>query len=497
MAAVIRLRSGAACVAAFVLALAVSPAHAEAAWFEPGDIQLRNDLLLLNDADVIRLPVSQWPIPRAAVRLALANSKKHFATNEAVSMALARVEARLSPNGWRFDLSASAGEEARLRTFDTVGRDDGEASVRARYDDDRFSAGLRVTGTADPVDGKSLRLDGSHATVAWGNWLISANTLDRWWGPGHDGSLILSTNARPMPTLMIERATAVPFESRWLSWLGPWRFNFGISRMEDHRQDIDSPLFMAWRVSIMPFDDVELGISRTAQFCGKQLVCDWDSFWNMLAGNDNVGIDATPENEPGNQMAGFDIRWSSPIGELPYAIYSQMIGEDESSYLPVKYLAQFGVEVWKPFSDGSLLQGFVEYSNTTCSDISARGPYYNCAYNQGRFGIEGYRFRGRVIGHTMDNDAVGVSVGATLTNARGDVWSATLRGADLNRDNFDTSNTVSFGPARYAAAEFGWSGRAFGDSVSLRVGAEAYEPQGEDRTIEPYGFLGWKHDLNP
>ena len=60
---------------------------------------------------------------------------------------------------------------------------------------------------------------------------------------------------------------------------------------------------MAWRVVVMPFKEVEIGFSRTAQFCGEQLACDSDVFGNLIVGNDNVGIDATPENEPGNQMA--------------------------------------------------------------------------------------------------------------------------------------------------------------------------------------------------
>ena len=38
-----------------------------AGWFESGDVMLRNDLLLLNDAGVIRLPVGQWPMPRYRV----------------------------------------------------------------------------------------------------------------------------------------------------------------------------------------------------------------------------------------------------------------------------------------------------------------------------------------------------------------------------------------------------------------------------------------------
>jgi hypothetical protein len=52
--------------------------------------------------------------------------------------------------------------------------------------------------------------------------------------------LILSNNARPMPTLMVERAEARPFESRWLNWLGPVAFSSGFSQMEERSRDIDA-----------------------------------------------------------------------------------------------------------------------------------------------------------------------------------------------------------------------------------------------------------------
>jgi hypothetical protein len=485
-----------------VLLLGLSRAAvAGAGWFESGDVVLRNDLLLLNDAEVIRLPVNQWPMPRDAVAYALDHAKEHLATNAAVSTALARVRARLG-NGpasgkLAFGAALTAGNASLLRDFEALGREDAELSGRVSLAvGDRAEASLHVTGAADPADGQELRLDGSHATVRWGNWLLSANLLDRWWGPSHESSLILSSNARPMPTAMIERATAQPFESRLLSWLGPWRLSFGISRFESDRQDIDAPLFMAWRVVVMPFKDVEIGVSRTAQFCGKQLVCDLDSFGNMLVGNDNVGIDATPENEPGNQMAGFDLRWNSPIGSWPYAIYSQFIGEDESSYLPAKFLSQYGAEVWKPTPQGGLFQGFIEYSATTCSAHTAHGPYFNCAYNQGLFNVEGYRYRGRVLGHTADRDAEVYSLGGTFTTPRGDLWTATARTARLNRDDFgDVRNTVASVPTDYDALELGWRGQVLGQHLSIDLGVESIEPENGSRDVSPFGFVSWHYEF--
>ena len=270
--------------------------------------------------------------------------------------------------------------------------------------------------------------------------------------------------------------------------------SFGLSQMEHEREDIDAPLFMAWRIEIMPFKDIEIGLSRTAQFCGEQLECNWDVFWNMLIGNDNVGIDATAENEPGNQMAGFDLRWNSPIGNWPYALYAQYIGEDESSYVPAKYIAQLGVEMWKPMANGGLVQGFVEYSTTTCSANTGRGPYYNCAYNQGRFNVEGYRYHGRVIGYTADRDAENYILGGTFTSPDGEIWSATARTSRLNRDDFgDVRNTVASVPTTYNSLEFGWRGKLFGESIGADLGVELIEPEGGERDVQPYGFVRWTH----
>lgn len=490
---------------ALVCMFRAPPAAADAGWFEPGDVVLRNDLVLLNDAEIIRLPVNQWPIPRAMVAHAMSNAKSHFAKNAAVMAAMARVQARLGPadtktsRGLTLDGSLTAGDPALLRDFDSLGRDNGELRGRATYSTgERAEFSLNLTAVANPEDGDEFRLDGSHATAQWGNWLVSANTLDRWWGPSHVSSLILSNNARPMPTVVAERATALPFGNKYFSWLGPWRMTFAMSQMEHAREDIDAPLFMAWRVSFMPFKDIEIGLSRTAQFCGEQQECSWEVFWNMLIGNDNVGIDATPENEPGNQMAGFDLRWNSPIGSWPYAIYAQYIGEDESSYVPAKYIAQAGLEAWKPLVDGGLVQVFAEYTTTTCSASTDRGPYYNCAYNQGQFNVEGYRYKGRVIGYTADRDAENYILGGTYTRPNGETWSATARTSRLNRDDFgDVRNTVASVPTSYDSLEIGWRGKLFGQHIEIDVGVEAIEPAGADLDVQPFGFVRWTHAFGP
>ena len=64
---------------AAVLCVVAPQARADAGWFESGDTQLRMDLQLLNDAEIIVLPLNQWPLPRAAVRFAPRGAGPPFA----------------------------------------------------------------------------------------------------------------------------------------------------------------------------------------------------------------------------------------------------------------------------------------------------------------------------------------------------------------------------------------------------------------------------------
>jgi len=79
--------------------------------------------------------------------------------------------------------------------------------------------------------------------MSLGNWSLSAGYLDRWWGPGWEGSLILSDNARPVPSFGIDRIEAQPFTLPVLRWLGPWRFSTFMGQLEEDRDYPEALLF--------------------------------------------------------------------------------------------------------------------------------------------------------------------------------------------------------------------------------------------------------------
>src|SRR5690606_26545454 len=333
--------------------------------------------------------------------------------------------------------------------------------------------------------------DGSDISIRWGNWIFSANQMDRWWGPGRDGSLILSNNARPMPALSLDRVRSLPVDVPVLRWLGPWRFSGFLGLMENHRSDVDRPVFMGMRLVFKPAPIFEFGLSRSAQFCGKGRECSLGTFGRVLIGRDNVGIRGLedPDAEPGNQMAGFDVRIVSPFKPLPIAIYGQEIGEDNSSTgIPERYLAIFGTEAWFMLRSGSVLRSHVEYANTKVkwynSDIE-----YDVAYTQGIF-TEGYRYRGRNIGHTTDGDSESVSVMLSLTTGEGSRWAALARRGRLDRCCTPLANSlITNGPSRYTSGEVSWEGRVRAFRVGAQVGYGRQTPDSAGDSEGVFGFL--------
>ncbi|HET7812208.1 MAG TPA: capsule assembly Wzi family protein, partial [Steroidobacteraceae bacterium] len=294
---------------------------------------------------------------------------------------------------------SGAYQPTELRDFADTPREEGELGLRASWLTSHFAINLQGSYVTNPDDNKDWRADGSYLGVNFGNFMLSAGFMERWWGPGWDNSLILSTNARPIPTLTLERNYTDPFKTKWLSWIGPWRASIAMGQMESHDVAVPDVLFFAARVNFKPKPWLEFGLTRTAQWCGGERTCDWNTFVDMVLGNDNQTEGGTDE-QPGNQMAGYDMRVRSPWRKLPLVFYTQWIGEDEAGGFPSKFIGQFGLETWGSTRIGGW-RVRVEYADTTCIFLSSE-PEYNCAYRNTIY-PQGYTYRGRIIGASMDN----------------------------------------------------------------------------------------------
>ena len=354
-----------------------------------------------------------------------------------------------------------------LRRFGYTPREEGEVSAGVHYTGERFAFRAQATAVVDADDGKTYRPDGSYAAMVLGNWMLHAGYVDRWWGPGWEGSLIYGSNARPIPSVTLERNYSDPVEHPWLEWLGQWRFVATAGQLEGDRDDAPHARFSGARLTWKPHARVEVGISRSAQWCGEGRPCGVDVFWDLLTGNDN---DQALEEQPGNQMAGFDARWSLPWA--PIALYAQMIGEDEANLLPSQYLGLFGAELSGGFGDRSW-RAHLEYSDTACSFYESP-PNFGCAYNNVIY-TDGYQYRDRSIGHAIDGDSQQYAAGLLLANADGSNWELAAQSADVNRANANPVHSVEPAAAQIHSVDLYYRRSLWGGRLGLAIGYERRE----------------------
>jgi len=405
-------------------------------WLAPGDESVRNDVQLLADSGLLRGPVTTWPmswpdIARDALGAQIAGLDENTAAALLRVQRLARDASTAGYAGSGLRVSG-AHQPPQLRTFAASPREEGEVAIRAGWLGDHLALNLQGAYVIDPDDGKKFRADDSYVGINVGNFMISAGLMQRWWGPGWDGSLILSTNARPIPTVTLERNYTDPFKTKLLSWIGPWRASIAVGEAESHDVAVAKVRFLAARVNFKPQPWLEFGLTRTAQWCGGNRECGWKTFTDLLVGRDNQVSGGGPaEEQPGNQMAGYDFRARSPWRALRLAVYSQWIGEDEAGGLPAKFIGLFGLETWGSNSLGGWRLR-AEYADTACN-FTRQEPIYGCAYRNSLY-PQGYAYRGRNIGHTIDNDSRMLTVAGLLTRVNGDVLSVALRRVNVNRD---------------------------------------------------------------
>ncbi len=418
-----------------LLLAAVAPLALAGPLVPAGDPVLRMDIQRLADAGVVKGTTSTWPMAWGPI---LEDLQDIDAAELSPGVADAFVRVRDRAN-WEtrsdeltFDARVGFADNAtRIRSFQNTPRGKAEVGAGIGWIDDWISVDLNVQYVNSDQDDDEFRVDNSMIGIAAGNWSISASTMERWWGPGWDGNLILSNNARPFPSIAIDRIFTDAFKTKWLSWLGPWDLSVMFGRLEKERE-VPNAHFFGMRFNFRPIDSLEIGVFRTAQWCGDDRPCDLSTFVDLFLGRDNIGDDQIGEdNEPGNQLAGLDFRWSPGLLDHSVALYGQFVGEDEAGGFPSRWLGQFGGE-WSGYvANRWSTKIFAEFAGTSCQ-FHESSELFNCAYNHSIYRT-GYRFRARAIGHGADNDARIVTAGVVLADADDTQWRAHVRFGALNR----------------------------------------------------------------
>ncbi len=462
------------------------------AWIPATDSDLRNAVELLVDERVFEIPLLAWPLPRAELVAAVESSRSRAGLSAAQESALSRIEAALSLP--RREWFAAAGAPSDLRGFEDAPRENGEAGVTLRWQSEgRLSGELKARVAIDPVDGQQLRPDGSYLAAATGNWLWSGGWQERWWGGGYDGSLQLSSNARPVFALALDRQRSKPFETRWLRWLGPWTMGTFFGALESSRPDSNHALLWGLRVAARPLPGLEVSITRNAQFCGDKPPCSPKAFWNLFIGNDNVGENVSASEEPGNQLATYEAKWSGHVATVPFGIYIQRTGEtiDNRIPRPLRTLNLVSLSTWGNARGADRWKARLELSTTIVADFTSE-QIADVAYENSLF-TAGYRYRGRVLGHSTDSDSRQALVGFDYDEGHR-TWSARLRRAQINWLGGvpQPNHLLSKGPALWWGADAALTQTVLGGQLELLVGLEHHDDRLGDRSsVLGRGYLRW------
>lgn len=461
------------CIAATLLI----PAFASAGpWISPGDEELRHHLQILADAQILSTPVTTWPVMWSSIKQDL-NSSSRREIPDALLWSLQYVRFALNQQtsgALHGNARADVGNSVEaLRGFSADRRESAELGASLDLLGNIFAAHLEGTLADSPSDGNTARPDGTYVAAILGNWAFSAGWQDRWWGPGWQSSLILSSNARPVPALALQRNNTEAFATPWLSWLGPWQFTTFIGELESSAT-IPNAKLIGGRLTLKPFKSFEMGFSRTAQWGGDGRPQSAHSLWDMITGRDNSGSGGiNSNNEPGNQLAGLDGRWSFPVGLTRNAFYGQIIGEDESGGLPSRNMYLAGLE--SAFNSGHWSHRLMLEGATTVAD-RFHGGRFNYAYEHGIY-RDGYRYEGRPLGAAFDNDSDSLTLSGEHFRDNGQQLSWSISHLNLNIDN---SNRAGAGGNVFGADETqliharASYGIPFAKSWKMTVGGEIY-----------------------
>lgn len=431
--------------------LTLVPAMAMARpWIEPGDARARHSIQWLADQGCFSAPMVTWPIMWADVSAALDNKDAAPVCTKSSAWRYLRAErnyhARETVNA-EIGLSTANRSQPLFRDFGGGVRDKGTVSARVEGMSGPLAAGLAVSYTNASDADDDVKLDGSYLAGVIGNWVLGVGAIDRWWGPGWHSSVSLSTNARPVPSVWLNRKYSQRPSWPFLSWIGPWNLVAFAGQLESDRAVSDAKLAGA-RFSFRPFQQLEIGLTRTALVGGdgRQSFRAAKKCAVGKSNSKNLASDAC------DQRAGADLRLSLPIGSNSLGLYTEYSGEDEAGGLPSHPMGLVGVDLATAFAGGEQ-RFYLEHADTTTNSLWGGDDRPNYAYENGVYKT-GYRYKGRNIASTWEGDARVSTLGAAHFFRSRRSISLSFSHAELNRDDTVPTRPAEAGiPALETAAK--------------------------------------------
>ncbi|MCG7547165.1 capsule assembly Wzi family protein [Pseudoalteromonas sp. Of7M-16] len=329
-------------------------------WISAEDSALKHSIDLLVSHGLINRPVNQYPLlwqgiahdlkqidsATLSTESAFAVSHLRHALQHAKNKAHSGVKMhfREKPNT-DTGMGENSREKSGVTTFGEITSNNVSARVQVNYAD-------------EALDEKHVNHHGSHLAVLLGDWSLSAERIDYWWGPGNETALLLSNNAPPMKAVRLSRANTNYSGPKFLSFIGPWQITAIAAKHKPVDKEGD---FWGARFSATPIQGLELGFATTGS----------DFLFTHL--------DTSSELKK-QRITSVDFKYSSILGGQPFAIYGEYSGNNDNGVLPDEALFSAGIESFWSDKDYRI-KGYVEYSDTT-TDCLAQSASFQCNFQQ-------------------------------------------------------------------------------------------------------------------
>lgn len=400
-----------------------------APWVEADNVYLRADIQLLADHQVIKAPINRFPLMWADIAADLDEVNLNTLDdnlNRSYQRVIFHLNQAKNPSQPASIKVAAATDRPKFKHFGDSQSEKTEITSSKTFVGSNFAAHLEIHNVSDAIDDKSFRLDGSYLAYRLGNWNIIGGAVPMWWGPGWDSALLMSTNARPVPGISLNRQQALAFETPWLSWIGPWSFNTFMGKMEDNGRTIPNTLLWSSRLSVKPFSSLELGFSRSTMWGGEGRGNGFSDFWDVVTPSESDNKEDNPTDV--NDLGSIDFRWSTSALGQSFGVYYEMGFEDYgiSSITPSKRSHLAGIDTDFFFGD-DLYSVFFEASDTYHAECA-------CIYEHDVYRT-GYRYRGKEIGSTYGSNASSVTLGVIAQPENDSYWQASVSKIELNKNN--------------------------------------------------------------
>ena len=348
---------------------------------------------------------SSYPIPLALIRNPNEDMFNNMSLmNEYIEVAdkIIQTESKEFINEIGF---SSNSEFNPFRFIDSKFKDKNSLFFSTSYLGERFASKISITAFENPYQEKKYDFSDSYFAFVAGNFILGVGNYDRWWGPSHHASLILSNYSKSSPGFFIRSLEGFTSPLPLIRSFGKLNFSFFANQLESSRA-IKNPFLISGRFSFNPVNGLTIGLTRSIMFGGDGKDNSFKALWDSVRGDASTRKGKSDGNID-NELAGFDMKYSFNVSDLVWSFYGQYIGEDGTDYWPWRTFYLAGTE-FLFIKLGKLNSINLEYINTFYEGVgvgSSQNKLRADIIYEHEFYKSGYRYKGLPIGAFIDGDS--------------------------------------------------------------------------------------------